>query len=222
MNFLSHYYHEYPNNDPYYICGCILPDILSNYSKQYQERLKLHPAKLISSSNKQISNITKGVQQHYFVDAYFHDSEFFNENTNYINELIRNQNLDCFTRRLYAFGHVFLEIMLDRIILLQKNEVGQQFYDLLNKVDLNILRTFITNNNTDNTQPKVAEHFDEFRKYQFIYNYIDNQRLIPILNRINQGLGNSEITAFHIQQLNKIISDTEQTLFQQKFPKFPS
>jgi hypothetical protein len=35
MNFISHYYHELPVADDYFIAGVVLPDILSNFSKRH-------------------------------------------------------------------------------------------------------------------------------------------------------------------------------------------
>ncbi|MFN3940205.1 MAG: hypothetical protein ACK4IY_06435, partial [Chitinophagales bacterium] len=69
MNFLSHYYHELPTNDAYFVAGVILPDILSNFSKRFGVKVRIHPGKIQTTEESPISQLGKGVQQHYFVDG---------------------------------------------------------------------------------------------------------------------------------------------------------
>ncbi|MFN0276342.1 MAG: hypothetical protein ACKVPJ_11380 [Chitinophagales bacterium] len=220
MNFLSHFYHELPCDNAYFACGVILPDILSNYSSRSGEIVKIHPGKIVDSDNGKFQAISEGIRQHHFVDGFFHDSDFFSKNTNTIDEVIRKYTFSCFERRLFAFNHVLLELMLDRKILLEEQKVCNQMYALLDQVEPEILEDFIRLNSQSREPRKVTQHYLGFCSHRFVYDYIQNNVLINILNRINQRLGNPVFSATDNIHLTSVIYDIEKRLLPQKFPKF--
>ena len=220
MNFLSHYYHELPSDDPYYICGVVFPDILSNFSKRHGQKIRLHPDKILTTQDIKSESLKRGVQQHYFVDGFFHDSDYFNEYTGAVDELINKLGFSAIHRRQFAFSHVFLEIMMDRCLLVQDITIADSLYAALDKVDLGILDRFLsTNTKLENTQP-LTEHFDHFRTLKFIYHYADSNRFTGIMNSINQSLGNPPFTNEDNQQMRILINDMEQILLKATFPNF--
>lgn len=220
MNFLSHFYHEFPCTDGYFACGVLLPDILSNFSARNHELVKVHVNKISVSANENIHAIEQGVRKHYAVDDFFHASEFFSENTKMIDALIQQYNFSCFQKRLYAFSHVFLELMLDRKILLEDKSVCDVLYNLLEAVKPEHLTTFISENTKATHPEKVTEHFLLFCKQRFIYDYLKTDVLIQILNRINQRLGNAGFSKTDKTQLTSAIYEIDTVLHSQNFPKF--
>lgn len=221
MNFLSHYYHDYPINSVYFAAGVILPDILSNYSYRTGEVVKLHPNKLITQHRPELLQLTNGVKRHYEMDAYFHESAFFSENTAWISECIKAANCDCFNKRLYATSHVMLELMLDRALLLQFPEICDALYAQINEVDIETVSHLIAANTTASNPDGVGTHFKVFRERQFLYDYAIDERLTGILNSINIRLGNPPMNETDKNRFKNIIHDIEKTILSQKFPKFP-
>lgn len=220
MNFLSHYYHEWPCDDPYFAAGLVLPDILSNFSYRNGRVVKLHPWRMAEPGNAVQASLTAGVKQHYAVDEAFHPSSFFEENTGMIKQMMAEYPFECFPRRRYAVEHVLLEIVLDRAILRQAEEVCHSLYSMLDRVLLEPMAELMAAN-TDETDPAaVARHFDRFRMERFIYDYTDDHRLVGLLGHINSRLGNPAMTAGDKEHLKALIYATENALLQQKFPKF--
>ncbi len=220
MNFLSHFYHEIPVNDPYFTVGLILPDILSNYSFRNRETVKLHAAKIADSDDEEILSLSRGVRRHYEVDGFFHESEFFDRNVEAIKQMILPLHLPPFEHRLYAFAHVALEIILDRTILLQQPQVCDQMYALLAEAEPKMITEFISINTAASSPAGVAEHLQKFIEHKFLYDYLDDDRLLELLGRINSRLGNPMFTASDKRLIQPVIHDIEKTLLAQKFPKF--
>lgn len=220
MNFLSHFYHEFPCKDAYFACGVLLPDVLSNFSTRNHEIVKVHAQKLTASLNDTIQAIGQGVKKHYVVDEFFHGSDFFAANTKTIEQLLKKYAFTCFQKRMYAFSHVFLELMLDRKILLEELEVCNVMYNLLNEIQPAHLTTFISENTKATHPEKVTEHFLLFCKQRFIYDYLKTDVLIQILNRINQRLGNAGFSETDKTHLTTAIYETDTVLHSQNFPKF--
>jgi hypothetical protein len=220
MNFLSHFYHELPTNDPYLVAGVIMPDILSNYTKRYGERVRLHPAKLKESEQPELASLYKGVQQHYFVDKHFHDSAYFDESTDWIERRALELDFKCFDRRLFAFSHIFLELMMDRVILLSEPKVCDAMYQLLEQAEIGVVSDFFKWQNVTSSPDKVSEHLHTFVQRKFVYHYADDQRLIMILDSMNTGFGNPPCNENDKTHLTTLIHDTEATLLLKKFPTF--
>jgi hypothetical protein len=220
MNFLSHFYHEIPVSDPYFTVGIILPDILSNYSFRAHETVKLHVAKIADSDDEEILALSRGARRHYEVDGFFHNSEFFDRNVEAIKQMILPLGLQPFQKRLYAFAHVALEIILDRTILDQEPEICDQMYALLAKARPEVVTEFISINTTASNPAGVADHLAKFIEHKFLYDYLDDDRLVELLGRINSRLGNPMFTSSEKILIKPVIHDIEKTLLAQKFPKF--
>jgi hypothetical protein len=222
MNFLSHYYHEAPVSDPYFVAGVIMPDLLSNYSKRYGRKIRLNPAKLIDANSNAAASLSAGIRQHYFVDGFFHDSPYFEEMTGLIEVKIKALDFQCFDRRLFAFSHVFLELMMDRALLVQDIQICHDMYNLLADVHLQELETFFMDQQIQEDASAIAAHLQVFTDKRFIYHYADDTRLLMILDALNSSFGNPAFTAVDKTQLTHIIHDLETTLTNENFPKFPA
>ena len=222
MNFLSHFYHELPCSDPYFAAGVVLPDILSNYSHRTGEVVKLHENKFVEPDSEAQTSLLKGVKRHYTIDGYFHESEFFARNTEAISHHFKKRDYACFEKRLYAVSHVMLEIMLDRKILMEERSACVKMYTLLDWVDKKEVSKLVALNSPASEPDAVAEHFDGFRVRKFVYDYAEEDRLTELMNSINKRLGNKAFSMQDRELFKLTIHDIENTLFPQKFPKFPT
>lgn len=220
MNFLSHFYHELPTNDPYYVAGVIFPDILSNFSKRIGTKVRLHPGKIIETDDLFANQLGLGVQQHYFVDSFFHDSDYFNELTDIIDEHIHALKFDNIQRRQFAFSHVFLELIMDRSLLKQDVDYAGLLYELIHEIDLEYLERFLSTNTRYHLPEAIAHHFDRFRQQRFIYHYAETQRFTAIMDSVNQGLGNPPFTIKDKHRMEVLINDIEKIVLGKSFPIF--
>lgn len=220
MNFLSHYYHELPCDDPYFTAGLMLPDILSNYSHRAGKAIKLHPWRLAEPDSEKMKRLTEGVKQHYAVDAAFHPSDFFVQNTHFIRGLMADYPFTCFPRRGYAIEHILLEIILDRRLLNADNRVCDNMYAVLDRVEEHIVADLMELNGHNGHSAGAAQHFSRFRRQKFVYDYTFDERLVELIGHINLRLGNPPLTDIDRKHLLSLIYAIENALSHQKFPKF--
>lgn len=220
MNFLSHYYHELPVADNYYIAGVILPDILSNYSKRNGYKVRLNPAAFLSSDDPAIHAIGEGIRQHYYVDAFFHDSEYFDEMTDMIEAVIHQYPFACFQRRLFAFSHVFLELLMDRVIMQRDIAIADSMYVQLEGVDEVKIEQFFGIQTAALNPASIAGHFSVFVQRRFLYHYLDDMRFTGILEAINNSFGNPAFTNADKTHFIKVIEHCSAEISKEKFPNF--
>ncbi len=115
-----------------------------------------------------------------------------------------------------------LEIMLDRKILMEDRAACESMYSILEKVNSEEITSLIDQNTTATKPQEVTEHFDRFRSLKFVYDYTFDLRLVELMNSINKRLGNKAFSENDRELFKLTIHDIENTLFPQKFPKFPS
>jgi hypothetical protein len=222
LNFLSHFYHEHPVSDPYFAAGIILPDILSNYSHRAGIVVKLHPQKLKFADQSQLNALTAGVIQHHRVDGFFHESTFFEENTAAITARLLLDDFSCFNKRLYAISHVLLELLLDRKILIENRDYCDEMYAMLESVEPVAISALVALNTENGQASGVGNHFKVFTEHKFVYDYMEDARLVGIMNGINTRLGNPAMSTTDKHHFKNAIHDLEKTILSQKFPKFPT
>lgn len=220
MNYLSHFYHEWPVEDAHFAAGLMLPDILSNFAFRTGKKVRLHPAKLKSSESAFLESFSDGVRRHYAVDASFHPSDYFVEQTGAIRASMERFAFACFPKRRFAIEHVFLEIMLDRILLMQNKGVCDEMYQLLDKVETAEVAALMALNGHDREAEGVARHFSRFRAMQFIYDYTENDRFVGLIGQINLRLGNPPMNKDDVRFMHDVVAEVETALLRQKFPKF--
>lgn len=220
MNFLSHYFHELPCDNSYFICGVILPDILSNFSKRIGHKIRVNPNKILTVENDEIMSIGKGIKQHYFVDKFFHESDYFKTNTAIIDEKIQQLDFDAIERRRFAFSHVLLEMMMDRCLLIQDNSIADSLYRQLDKINPEVLQEFLNTNSNYPHHEATIHHFDQFRNLKFIYHYADIPRFTGIMDSLNQSIGNPPFNNKDKDQLKILIHQMESVLLIATFPNF--
>ena len=208
MNFLSHYFIDAEPGKPYHNFGLILPDLMGIYKRGWKLNGQAAKAKL----NPLSSEIYRGVQKHYDLDSIFHQSDLFRENTNYILAQL-NGNLDSIAMvKKHFIAHILLELLIDRVIILNDVMVAKNFYSDLLDTDLEALDNFFIK--------ETAEHLDgfkslvsRFRSDQYLYKYKDNEALLFALNRVMSRVNMQPVTDAPDKKLFiEVISQTQKRL----------
>lgn len=220
MNFISHYYHELPVADDYFIAGVVLPDILSNFSKRHGSKVRLNPASFVATDDPAIQAIGEGVRQHYYVDAFFHDSEYFDAMTDMIEAVIHDYPFECFQRRLFAFSHVFLELLMDRVIMQRDITICDNMYRHLEGVDERKIEHFFSAQTATEVPESIASHFSVFVQRRFLYHYLDDARFTGILDAINTSFGNPAFSKQDKMHFVQVIARCSYEISKEKFPSF--
>ncbi|MGV3704242.1 MAG: hypothetical protein ACO1NU_02590 [Arcticibacter sp.] len=144
MNFLSHFYFDRDEDNPYRIMGIVLPDLLKNASKEWNIRPEKNEELFLQDES--LLNLLQGWKRHLEVDRYFHSSEFFSRHTSILRLQIVPHLLESDVRPSFV-AHIALELMLDSLLLTELNLDSSRFYGKLQSTDEKTLDTFLLLNN---------------------------------------------------------------------------
>ena len=197
MNFLSHYYFERDTTDANVILGVVLPDFVKNAEKSYN----LYPAKEIHTFQGDPSQLSlyHGWERHIKVDAIFHSSTFFTEQTQILKQLLIPIMGDSPVKPFFL-AHIGLELVLDHLLVLKEDvEVGL-FYDALQESDKIALNLFLQNCGLPETKP-FFNFLNGFISGKYLFSYQKIENISYALNRICMRVWNNPFSPEQVDQL---------------------
>lgn len=198
MNFLSHYYFE-KDCSPEFLFGLILPDLFPGFNQKLRRAIKE-----TSAISSETLGIRQGIDRHIRHDKAFHGSDFFIER-----ELYYKQNLElpAFQKarsRPFLLRHIYLEMLMDKILLIYDPKHGSDFFNKLGKLNPNQAVQFFKEINHENEMPDFFTIFNQFLSSKFLLNYIDNDFFIKALIRTYKrvvpyiSFNDSDVKALHL------------------------
>ncbi|MFD0941929.1 ACP phosphodiesterase [Pedobacter boryungensis] len=199
MNFLSHFYFERKNQDENMVIGTVLPDLVKNAHKDWN----FYPQKreALFTEDHQLNALLKGWKKHLEVDLLFHSSDFFNTETAKLKTLLVPILQDSPVRPSFL-AHIGVELVLDHL-LVQDNIINiNSFYEHLNKVDEEILNTFLKKCDCTDTD-KFFKFFNSFKSSRYLLSYQKLENISYALQRICMRLWPHPLTETTVAQLNE-------------------
>ena len=197
MNFLSHFYFERNNPDENMVLGVVLPDFIKNAQKD----VNLYPLKtkqLFEPDPAQVS-ILKGWEKHIAVDQIFHSSEFFQQHTSELKQLILPACENSPVKPFFL-AHIGLELILDHLLVsdnLVSINVFYQQLSLANKVSLD---NFLHTSSLENTTI-FFNFLNNFISGRYLFSYQKMENITYALNRICMRLWNNPFTEMQLAAL---------------------
>lgn len=214
MNFLSHYFFDGQANNPYFNLGLILPDLMGMMRRGWKIR-SIHLTTDFTHK-PDFHEMKKGVQQHLAMDDFFHKSIFFKENNQLIRNYLQTYGIHGKPYRPSFISHVFLEMLMDRILVKKQRHVVDHFYDELNRVGLSRLSEFYN----DLGLPYYKDFYDfltSFIENRYIYRYADTDKFFDIVNHIFKRVRQPKFDEWQIQQLRSSLDFLEDIIWHNFF-----
>ncbi|OAQ42188.1 hypothetical protein A5893_03470 [Pedobacter psychrophilus] len=199
MNFLSHYYFDRNNSNPYEVLGMVLPDLIKNADKSWNIHLEKNAQ--LFTDNDESKSLIKGWERHLLVDRLFHSSSFFYHHQHEIKLKIREAIIESPVKPFFL-GHISLELLLDGFLLSENLIDVNKFYDLINRVDENVLEQFLFLNGIEDTE-KFFRFFTMFKNEKFLFSYTNPEKITYALKRICMRLWQNPFTEEQEQSLTK-------------------
>ena len=181
MNFLSHFYFDGKAGNPYFNLGLVLPDLTGMVKRGW----KIGERELTDPKIADYEQLAKGIRYHLQMDEFFHKSDFFVACNELIKSELKTLGIQYPPYRLFFITHVFLELLMDRLLVKFKPSTVKNFYKELSNIDLSRIEQFFSMLTT----PFYEAFNDFYRKFlddQFLYEYPDDNRFLEALNRIFQ------------------------------------
>ena len=208
MNFLSHYYFTQHEQDPYYTLGSILPDLLRNHNNTWKATPEKNPEKF--NEHPQLRSLLTGWELHLHVDKVFHSSNIFTQACSNL----RKELAPIFTRlpiRPFFLAHVGYELLLDSLLIQNKQVETELFYQELASCDPVIIHNFLHLNGF-----AEAEGFqiflDSFIESNYLNSYSQSENLVYALDQIGRRVWKERFNETEKKQASLLFDAMKQTL----------
>ena len=187
MNYLSHYYFDRDEDNKYFNIGLILPDL----ARSHIAKLRINPYKNITFTTKEIASMNDGCNKHFASDRKFHNWMSFVELTNKATDMIRESgdkdiNLD------YFITHIMVEILLDKILLDQNPTLADDFYAMIDSVEMDWILKFMRYAGLQDDELWKGQH-KRFMKAAFLKSYTSVENVVAAVEGVCANLGMIEL-----------------------------
>jgi len=198
MNYLAHGWRF--ANDPYFLAGTAAPDWLSVIDRKTRLRSRV-AAGFIEDADPVLAAVARGVMQHHADDAWFHATPAFNELNLAFALEIRNALPGDEGFRPSFLGHILVELLLDATLTEDQPRRLDDYYAALATLDpaategaIERLATRVARDSVAGTPPRndglqVAALIPRFIAERFLYDYLDDGKLLTRLNHVMRRVG---------------------------------
>ncbi len=173
--------------------------------------------KVLVSNNPLELKLTAGIECHLLGDRLFHGSDYFKQYTHGIKLILERSTLNKDVFRFSFLSHVLLEMMIDRLLLTKKQDIGAQFYDNLSLCNEDLLLYFAQRNST--VDERFVTVIQKFKHHKFILNYTNTDAFVNSFCRTIGKVGiifseaqKKEVTEL-MSVIEKYIDESMSTLF---------
>ncbi len=175
VNFFAHYHFDQIENNPIHNFGLLTPDLLRNFTPNLYNKKKLHHLDL--HNDWQL-----GIQKHILRDHIFHQSPFFKVVYDNCHTSVKNAFQKQEIPRFWFALHVWIEMLIDKVIINQHKEKLDIFYQELASVQTHMptLLTYIDHQNIEQFQQRM----NRFVESKYLFHYQEHSGIIYGLNRV--------------------------------------
>lgn len=192
MNFLSHYFVDRVNPDDMFTVGAATPDLLSIYDPKH--RVKSGHLKRLPKETRALVDpgLIAGLEAHFFVDAVFHSSDYFLEETQFISAMLIEFFPERDIPRKYFLAHILLELMIDKVLIEDHPGILESYY-----AHFELLSPFHrVRTDTERIIGFQMDNYEgfllKFVKNKYLYDYKNFSHLIYVIGRILRRVNISE------------------------------
>lgn len=180
MNFLSHFYFDRDTSSANIVLGTVLPDLIKNANKNWNA----HPQKKTELFEQQpaLNNFLIGWKRHLQVDLIFHSSNFFNEKTQQLKQLLLPILSNSAVRPSFL-AHIALELLLDHLLIEKRLIKVDHFYEKLDVVDAKELSDFLNKCELAPVET-FQKFFNSFKSSRYLLSYQKTENISYALQRI--------------------------------------
>ena len=185
LNYLAHGYRFV--HEPYVLAGTAAPDWLSVIDRKMRLRSKT-AAEFVEADDPALAAIACGIVQHHHDDQWFHQTAAFSELSLAFAMLVRDSLPGDEGFRPSFLGHILVELLLDATLAAEQPALLDQYYAALGRLDAVRVQQSI-NHLATRTSDQLAILVDRFRNERFLYDYLDDERLLVRLNHVMRRVG---------------------------------
>ena len=180
MNYFAHGYRFI--DDPYFLAGTAVPDWLSVADRGVRTH-RTRTLEFIDHADPQVATVARGIVQHHHDDAWFHNTDAFNQ----LSWQITRQCSAALPKdegfRPSFLGHILVELLLDAALIAADPPRLQQYYAAMQSVDAQAVQRAVNMIARQSTS-RLAWFIEQFCQVRFLCDYADNGKLMFRLNQV--------------------------------------
>ena len=203
MNFLSHFYFDRHNPNPYETLGCLLPDLVKNTDRKWNIYPEKQNPELFSNPLHQ--QILSGWKKHLQVDILFHSSEFFLHHQHQLKQSLK-VILNGSPVKPFFLAHIGVELLLDSLLISEEKINVDRVYQHLAEVDESVLNLFLEINRIEDIQ-RFDKFYKSFMKEKYLWAYADDHKISYSLKRICMRIWEQPFSVKQETKLTAILTD---------------
>jgi hypothetical protein len=208
MHYLSHFYSEQPQNSPYFVVGLAMPDLTPGFSKVYNSVIK----NSVVAHNRELELIQQGILSHYGADKRFHQSRLFNDFMALTLKAFLKEELNRERLRLSVLAHVAVEMMIDRQIVLEYEQLCVEYYDILNRAEDRVLTLYFDEMRLDYEMGVFMHRFHFFRERRFLFLFKNIENVAYALKRVYASVAGIEFTPIEESKFVAALNNIDNTM----------
>ncbi len=191
MNYLAHGWRF--AGEPYFLAGTAAPDWLSVIDRKTRLRSK-RAAEFVGDADPILAAVARGVVQHHADDAWFHATPAFSELNLAFAVEIRGLLPGDEGFRPSFLGHILVELLLDAILAEEEPRWLDDYYAALAELDPAQVERAVSRLATQPAS-RIAELLPRFAAERFLYDYLDDIKLLTRLNHVMRRVGLPQLPA---------------------------
>lgn len=180
---MNYFAHGLPLIDsPYALAGVSLPDWLSVVDRKVRVRRR-NAVPLVGDSDPRVHELARGIVRHHDDDHWFHATAAFAELQWKFTVLVRDTLGDERGLRPSFLGHILVELLLDASLIADDRQMLAAYYEALGSISSSQVQQQ-AERIAGRPAPRLAEFVDIFLRVQFLYDYLDDGKLLFRLNQV--------------------------------------
>lgn len=189
---MNYFAHALPFLDnPYFVAGVATPDWLSVVNRKCRARSKL-AAPFTSHEDPRRAALALGIVQHHHDDGWFHQTDAFGRLQFDFTRRFREALPGDTSMRPGFLGHIVVELLLDAVLIEQNPAALDEYYHALDRLDADLVGDWVSEMATV-PATGLAYLIDRFREVRFLYDYLDDAKLLSRINGVLQRVKLAEL-----------------------------
>ena len=185
MNYLAHgwrFAHE-----PYVLAGTAVPDWLNVIDRRMKVRSKT-AALFVEHDDPTTAAIARGIVQHHRDDAWFHETPAFVRLSGEFSRRLAAVLPGDEGFRPWFLGHILVELLLDATLIEEDPRRLDDYYAALAAIEPAATQAAV-NAIATKTTDRLAVLLPRFLIERFLYDYLDDGKLLTRLNAVMRRVG---------------------------------
>ena len=180
-------------DDPYFVAGTAVPDWLNLVDRRARARSKVAVGH-VEAADPRVAAIARGVVQHHHDDDWFHRTRAFAElNWQFTVEIRELLGAEAGMRPTFV-GHILVELLLDSVLFEARPDWLDRYYAALAALEPQVVADAVQLFTPRNVG-LLATLLPRFYAERFLYDYVDDGKLLGRLNGVMRRVGLAALPA---------------------------